>query len=954
MITSTQQLVVPDGTGTLAPASGGRYAWCYGSDVTMPIEIVHQSGAPYVLTGRVAALLGIYLNEGDLAPLVQLEWTITDAAHGLASFSFTRDMAPLLVPGEYAIGVQFRDDDVGREDTVWSGATLTIGYRPADFAEPVTVPGTQQPLAQGPNYGHSSTFVAFPDPATKPWLGWIADDTGVLYFSNGTAWVPSTGSTLAVQKIQRLSGGTRTVIFVRMTGNDTTGDGRTAQTAYRTIDRARLDVPLIKRDEDNYVIECTGLNEPVTANVVLPAMLAGRTGLATYPGSPDFPAFFAEGDLTFQAIPQLQVTLNPGTTTQVVNPTTGNVMVTDTSKLWSTDQWQGLQVISADLSDMRTVIESGSNWLLIEGSSPVTSPSIYDYGAKLVATGGVCALLQQQAFDGVLALNGIKLDVANIDEGDTGFSCSTPTMNLWAIGSWISEVNASELASFTGFHIVVQWVLTVNAVDDGSFMTGLLLDLIDTAAITNFGIFGGGIVSSTMPSGFGSNVLSVTELQIQSVDIIQSLIQAVRGATSMSSVKFSRCANNCVNVLPGSLLELRTGIRDGGSNVGYGVYVAPGGKATYLESDLPTVTGTLGDFKVGTLPARAWSDLQRAPIGLEYDAFGGGALLTSLAHESVAVPVEASRVSYHWRYRGGAGPNFLQVLAEIAPLTSAGLGVVITSDDPNPSGFDIDQPFDGSLIYFENINLNWNVGAKSPYLFVDSFLGNYNSITFNAPLFSTDQANVDAEFDNMQISVPYVAGPLIHRANGSTGAVRVVGGKLATTSGGPSLAQLDAGSGMNFGLTDFATVFASPGYPKLVDGTGTVYIETDISTAAFARLPQLFDAGLTIANFDAIQGGELTPYPYDGAHPAVPSPPGVGVLRVDEANKRLMMCVDATPGAQVFQSTSAVVGAALPVANASMRGQTYTVLGAAGVADQTYVCLKSAADTYSWKLIATG
>lgn len=46
--------------------------------------------------------------------------------------------------------------------------------------------------------------------------------------------------------------------------------------------------------------------------------------------------------------------------------------------------------------------------------------------------------------------------------------------------------------------------------------------------------------------------------------------------------------------------------------------------------------------------------------------------------------------------------------------------------------------------------------------------------------------------------------------------------------------------------------------------------------------------------------------------------------------------------------------ASLPGASSTYRGATTIVRGASGVADVMYVCLKSSADTYSWKTVATG
>jgi hypothetical protein len=45
---------------------------------------------------------------------------------------------------------------------------------------------------------------------------------------------------------------------------------------------------------------------------------------------------------------------------------------------------------------------------------------------------------------------------------------------------------------------------------------------------------------------------------------------------------------------------------------------------------------------------------------------------------------------------------------------------------------------------------------------------------------------------------------------------------------------------------------------------------------------------------------------------------------------------------------------AAPSASASYRGRSYRAEGGAGVADVEYRCLKSSADTYSWKAAVSG
>jgi hypothetical protein len=50
----------------------------------------------------------------------------------------------------------------------------------------------------------------------------------------------------------------------------------------------------------------------------------------------------------------------------------------------------------------------------------------------------------------------------------------------------------------------------------------------------------------------------------------------------------------------------------------------------------------------------------------------------------------------------------------------------------------------------------------------------------------------------------------------------------------------------------------------------------------------------------------------------------------------------------------ALVVATLPTADATHQGRVVVLRGPDGVADKLYVCLKSAAGTYSWVLITTG
>jgi len=72
--------------------------------------------------------------------------------------------------------------------------------------------------------------------------------------------------------------------------------------------------------------------------------------------------------------------------------------------------------------------------------------------------------------------------------------------------------------------------------------------------------------------------------------------------------------------------------------------------------------------------------------------------------------------------------------------------------------------------------------------------------------------------------------------------------------------------------------------------------------------------------------------------------------------KELFVGAGATSGFMVDSSGLMKVGdvASLPTASADYRGKMALVLGASGVADGLYICLKSSADTYNWVQISVG
>lgn len=93
--------------------------------------------------------------------------------------------------------------------------------------------------------------------------------------------------------------------------------------------------------------------------------------------------------------------------------------------------------------------------------------------------------------------------------------------------------------------------------------------------------------------------------------------------------------------------------------------------------------------------------------------------------------------------------------------------------------------------------------------------------------------------------------------------------------------------------------------------------------------------------------GVANPQPGDMVRRSVAG--GWEVFSVGSAGQRLV--IDESSGLPAWQS---IVVSALPTASATYQGKILVVAGATGVADVAYICLKSSANTYSWKQLLSG
>ncbi len=193
MRTLAVEAVFEDGS---TPSDGSEPLLAFAQDVIWPqwtdgvidISCVASSGLPYDITGG-ALIFSVRTRNQAAPPVISRESVITDASGGLA----------YVIIGSLDVGINVQTlaysmafvDVLGK---VWpviaqgSFAVVASEYVPG---QDVTVPESQQPLAQGPNLGHVDDYTALllVDPATKAWLFYETDDDGAVYYSNGVSWV---------------------------------------------------------------------------------------------------------------------------------------------------------------------------------------------------------------------------------------------------------------------------------------------------------------------------------------------------------------------------------------------------------------------------------------------------------------------------------------------------------------------------------------------------------------------------------------------------------------------------------------------------------------------------------------------------------------------------------------------------------------------------------------------
>lgn len=411
----------------------------------------------------------------------------------------------------------------------------------------------------------------------------------------------------------------RNVIYVRPGGSDVTGDGKTPATAFATVQFALNTIPLVIPTNTRYVVNCDTVNE---AGVVRIPPFQSNGGL--FNPSPDFLGFY-EAPITIQATPKAATGVPLADTIiaagEIVSQTADAITALETittTKAWPVNAFQGKYIVSATGTIAAIASNTATTLELCWAFGALTAPlAIVEPNAAMAGPAGVTQ--ETILIDGVdagVAINGIDLSHtgAYFPAGLGLFACQEFLGNM--ITASMRFRTGAQIAEFLSAY--VRTYLRIESGHQNLFSTYLHMTNTEIGTDGLGGIFNlGGFISDGVTGlAQGSGSIFNVAFQFSNGDIRNAggagvLIQGGNSNRNvLSALKSHNNGGDGVAIAgnPGKTVNALSGVR-GTANGGFGLSVLGASDFAIVDSTTD-ITGTSGDFHVGTRPVRTWANFR--------------------------------------------------------------------------------------------------------------------------------------------------------------------------------------------------------------------------------------------------------------------------------------------------------------------------------------------------------
>jgi hypothetical protein len=492
-------------------------------------------------------------------------------------------------------------------------------------SQPRQIKGVTDPSAgAGVAAPEGSTYQQFVVGAGQLWV-----KTGAA----ATAWTPGGGVGGLAANVRLPTPvavpGTRVILYARLTGNDTTGDGSLAN-PYRTFFRALADVPVFLSGV-RYVIDISGLGNTVVPadGYALPPFISSDNFVYNF--AAEYPLYFVEFPLNINATPTTLATITAGQiVSQIPDPETGMPTLKTTGG-FVPNAYKGKQIVGAGFFEVGVIASNTATDFEICTSGTFTAPiTIVEPSASF--SGGTPGSYQgmfKVNIDCPLSINGIHFSTPG-GLGDVGFEFDGHAR----LEGFLNRITGADWsggpeAFFQTFGMVFdgeEWVASGSAGQTWySYFEG----------VTDYRVYGDGAGAGMYHSqcifhqcqsigpqgndghtGGGSWGLSFSKVR-QSLSI-GVLVQIASGKHRIWSSIIENCAGDGISIIGQAYVTFIGG--SGVGNGGVGIRAIDG--AQVLIDASTSVTGAGGDMKIGGLPVRTYVNFRTiAPIKNEADFF---------------------------------------------------------------------------------------------------------------------------------------------------------------------------------------------------------------------------------------------------------------------------------------------------------------------------------------------